>query len=123
MSEVLAIREEYRMKQWASIVRQCRESGLSNREFCRLNGISEKTYYYRLRKLRETAVGVGKDEITNGWGTVENAKICKIDLADESQCETKPGRIHIQYHGAEIDVAQGASPDALKMILCVLKEI
>ena len=120
MSEVLAMRDEYRIEQWANMVRQCRESGLSNREFCRLNNISEKTYYYRLRKLRKKAVEIGKTESTSAAACTS---ICKIDLTDELPCEAEPGRIRIQYHGAEIDVTREASPDTLKMILCILKEI
>ncbi len=56
MADVLAVRDEYRLQEWAQIHRRCRESGLSNREFCRQNGIAEKTFYYWLKRLRETAV-------------------------------------------------------------------
>lgn len=56
MADVLAVRDEYRLQEWAQIHRRCKESGLSNREFCRQNGIAEKTFYYWLRKLRESAI-------------------------------------------------------------------
>ena len=56
MADVLAVRDEFRLQEWAQIHRRCRESGLSNREFCRQNGIAEKTFYYWLKRLRETAV-------------------------------------------------------------------
>lgn len=52
MADVLAVRDEYRAKNWAMVIQECSSSGLSNREFCRQRGISEKTYYYWLRKLR-----------------------------------------------------------------------
>lgn len=57
MEDILQVREEYRLQQWGQIVQQCRESGMSNRDFCRQNGITEKTYYYWLRKLRMAAAG------------------------------------------------------------------
>lgn len=56
MADVLAVRDEYRLKEWTEVYRRCRESGLSNREFCRENGIAEKTFYYWLKKLREAAI-------------------------------------------------------------------
>ena len=56
MADVLAIRNEFRLQEWAQIHQRCRESRLSNREYCRQNGISEKTFYYWLRKLREAAI-------------------------------------------------------------------
>lgn len=52
MTDVLAVRDEYRAQNWAMVIQECSNSGLSNREFCRQRGISEKTYYYWLRKLR-----------------------------------------------------------------------
>ena len=34
MADVLAVREEYRLQEWAQIYRRCKESGLSNLRFC-----------------------------------------------------------------------------------------
>ena len=56
MADILAVRDEYRLQEWTQIHQRYRESGLSNREFCRQNGIAEKTFYYWLRKLREAAI-------------------------------------------------------------------
>ena len=55
MTDVLAVRNEFRLQNWMEIIRECEESGLSNREFCFQRGISEKTYYYWLRKVRAAA--------------------------------------------------------------------
>ena len=54
MEDVLAIRDEYRLQEWSQIIQAGQNSGLSKREFCRQNGISERHYYYWLKKLRET---------------------------------------------------------------------
>ena len=55
MGTVIQERNEYRKQQWTQIIRECQSSGLSNREYCRQQGISEKSYYYWLRKLRSAA--------------------------------------------------------------------
>ena len=52
MGEILQTRNEYRKEEWRQIIQECQESGLSNKAYCELHGISEKTYYYWLRKLR-----------------------------------------------------------------------
>ena len=52
MADVLAVRNEYRAENWSALIQECNASGLSNREFCRQHGISEKSFYYWLRKLR-----------------------------------------------------------------------
>lgn len=56
MADVLALQDEYRLREWVQIHWRCRESRLCNLEFCRQNSIAEKTFYYWLKRLRETAV-------------------------------------------------------------------
>ncbi len=56
MADVLAVRNDLRMQKWMEIIRECRESELSNRAFCTRRRISEKTYYYLLRKIRSSEV-------------------------------------------------------------------
>ena len=52
MGDVLAVRDEFRAQNWARLIQECNASGLTNKEFCRRRGVSEKSYYYWLRKLR-----------------------------------------------------------------------
>ena len=52
MADVLAVRDDYRSQTWAMLIEECSNSGLTKREFCRRRGISEKSFYYWLRKLR-----------------------------------------------------------------------
>ena len=59
MTEVMQAREAYRVEQWRQLMQQRRESPLNNREFCAQQGISEKSYYYWLKKLRESAMERG----------------------------------------------------------------
>lgn len=56
MADVLAIDERYRAQSRGMLIRECRASGLSNREFCKQRGVPEKSDYYWLRKLRQLAV-------------------------------------------------------------------
>jgi len=51
MDEILQVRSAYPEQQLMEIIRKCRASGLSNKAYCREKGVSEKTFYYKLRKL------------------------------------------------------------------------
>lgn len=51
MGDVLAVRDKYRAKNWTMLIQECNNSGLTKREFCQQRGISEKSFYYWLRKL------------------------------------------------------------------------
>ena len=56
MNEIMVIRQQVRLNQWSAIVQEREDSGLSVKAFCKETGIAPKTYYYRLRRLREAAI-------------------------------------------------------------------
>ena len=106
MASVLAVRKEYRLREWAQIQLRCKESGLSNREFCLKNGISEKTYYYRLRKLREAAVSSQPQLVA-----LNDVRKNKDDV------------IHIQYGDAVLDLPGRTDTAAIAALLEALQKI
>lgn len=100
MADVLAVRDEYRAQQWALAIHECSNSGLSNREFCRQRGISEKSFYYWQRKLREQIVNEASPKL--------------VQLDSRSVLEDV---LHIQYRGAELKLPGGVDVDAVATIL------
>ena len=64
MNGIMEIRRQVRLSQWSAMVREREESGLSVKAYCEQTGIAAKTYYYRLRKLREAAVEQARFEAT-----------------------------------------------------------
>ena len=96
MADVLAVRDEYRAQNWAMVIQECSNSGLSNREFCRQRGISEKTFYYWLRKLR---------------GQMADAAVPQlVQLEPVTEPEDL---LQIQYRGAELKLPAGVDMDAV----------
>ena len=63
MNELMDIRRQCRLNQWSMMVQEREDSGLSIRAYCEQKGIGVKTYYYRLKKLREAAVELTQPEI------------------------------------------------------------
>ena len=103
MSEVIEVRNEYRMAEFADILSQRQASGLSVRAFCREYGISQHAYYYRLRKLRE--------------------QVCPEPILQEFQLESPASpmsNIQIQYHGAMIEAADEVALKTVLRALCDL---
>lgn len=100
MADVLAVRNKYRMENGSALIQECNASGLSNREFCRQRGISEKSYYYWRRKLRNQAAD-----------TV-GAKLVKLEpTAIEEDI------LEIWYHGAELRLPSGVDIEAVAGLL------
>ena len=45
-------------EEWFATIRECWSSGLSDRVWCRENGISSSSFYYNVRKLRNKALDI-----------------------------------------------------------------
>ena len=84
MENVLQVRNEYRKQQWVQIIQGCQSSGLSNKEYCREHGISEKSYYYWLRKLRRAAAE-------------SMPQIVEMEMAAATE-----EKVYIRFRGAEL---------------------
>ena len=100
MADVLAVRDEYRAQNWAMVIQECNSSGLSNREFCRQRGISEKSYYYWLRKFRS-----------------QMAEVAAPRLVQLEPAPVQDDMLQIQYRGAELKLPAGVDMDAVAALL------
>ena len=100
MADLLAVRDEYRAQQWAMVVQECRSSGLTNREYCRQRGISEKSFYYWLRKFRGQMAEAAGPQIVQ-----LESPVISTDM------------LQIQYRGAELRLPAGVDMDAVSALL------
>ena len=106
MTDVLAVRDEYRAQAWAMLIQECNNSGLTKREFCQQRGISEKSFYYWLRKLRS--------QMTEAAGP----QLVPLDspvISDDM--------LQIQYRGAELKLPAGVDIDAVATLLRSLQTL
>ena len=106
MADVLAVRDEYRAQTWAMLIQECNNSGLTKREFCQQRGISEKSFYYWLRKLRS--------QMAEATGP----QLVPLDSPVGSD-----GMLQIQYRGAELKLPAGVDIDAVATLLRSLQTL
>ena len=100
MADVLAVRDEYREQQWAVLIQECSASGLTNKEFCRQRGISEKSFYYWQRKLRQQIVEATSPQLEQLDSTPETGDL-----------------LQIQYRGADLRLPGGVDLEAVAALL------
>ena len=110
MSEVIQVRSQYRMREWAKIIQECEASGLSNKEFCEQNGVSIKSYYYWLRKLREAAMHQNQPSLVQLTSTTD-------------ECNRIDEMIHIQFRSARLDLPGNTDAEAVIAILRSLQSL
>jgi hypothetical protein len=51
---IVAIKKELQLKKWSEEIKSCAESGMKVKDWCEINGLKTKTYYYHLRRVRES---------------------------------------------------------------------
>ena len=106
MADVLAVRNEYRAQVWATLIQECDNSGLTKRVFCQQRGISEKSFYYWLRKLRSQ------------MAEAAGPRLVQLDAPVISD-----GILQIQYRGAELKLPAGVDIDAVSVLLRSLQTL
>ena len=88
------------------LIQECSASGLTKREFCQQRGISEKSFYYWLRKLRTQMV--------------ESAAPRLVPLESGPAVEDV---LRIRYRGAELKLPAGVDMDAVAALLRDLQSL
>ena len=106
MTDALAVRNGYRAQTWATLIQECNNSGLTKREFCQQRGISEKSFYYWLRKLRS-----------------QMAEAADPQLIQLDAPVNLDGMLQIQYRGAELKLPAGVDIDAVSALLRSLQTL
>lgn len=116
---------EIRTQQWAEMIRQCNASGLTRKEWCRQNGISTKTFYYRQKQIRNEAYCKTLEKSSSGRlsnRTVEFAEAV-LPAAPSSSMEQpsdfQPDAI-IRTPTLTIEVSNRASEEILHLIRTVI---
>ena len=98
MADVLAVRDKYRAQTWAMLIQECNNSELTKREFCQQRGISEKSYYYWLRKLRSQ---------------MAETAVPQLVQLEPASAPRQDDMLQIQYRGAELKLPPGVDIDAV----------
>ena len=106
MADVLAVRDEYRAQNWAMLIQECNNSGLTKREFCQQRGISEKSFYYWLRKLR------------SHMAEASGPQLVQLDPVPMQQ-----DMLENQYRGAELKLPAGVDIDAVSALLRAIQTL
>ena len=92
------------LEEWEKQVVDCRSSGLPVKEWCRQNGVNDKTYYYRLRQVREKGLEAGAEKPSEQ----EN-----IQAVVPLPMKSTYGEIQIEKNGLHISLPSDIAADTL----------
>ena len=91
---VQRVNEEIKRQQWIQRIKECRESSLPVKTWCKQNGVCEQTYYAWLKKLRQLAVDSGAVSVPAPAQTFIPVK--KDDVLSDNITVIK-GDVHIEF--------------------------
>ena len=108
MNEIAKVKKDVKLAQWAEMVRSRNESGLTVREWCRQNDINLKTYYYRLKRLRQAVCN-----------EIERHDIVPVKAISET--EPTAEKIELSMRDVKISLPDNFNENTLKRLLGVLR--
>ena len=60
--EIVLVKKNIRLQEWSRQIEEQKSSGLNVQDWCTQNGVSPKTYYYHLRRVREELLKESRTE-------------------------------------------------------------
>ena len=106
-SGLQAYNEQNKLAQWLQIVSQCRDSGLSVRQWCQEHDVNISSYYTWQRKVY--AMAQAQQEIQ------------LAEITPEQPVRPDGIAVTVRIAGAEADIHNGADATAVETVLRVLK--
>ena len=106
-SEIRTVKRQFMLEEWKKQIIDCRSSGLTVQEWCRQNGVNDKTYYYRLRQVHEKCLEA-RAEKAEKTSEQEN-----IQAVVPLPMKSAYGEIQIEKNGLHISLPPDIAADTL----------
>ena len=113
MDKISEVKQAIRHENWKRMYEEYQSSGMTVKDWCEAQGISVKTFYYRLRVLRENILR------ENETHEIVPISACE-DTLPIGGTSTPNGKIHISGNGLAVEIPMNISP---KLMAVILKEI
>ena len=120
MSEILKIRQQVRLNQWSAMVQEREDSGLSVKAFCKQAGIATKTYYYRLRRLREATIRQAQSGAVQA--TMPQPELVQYTPPTGYICDPTTQSIVIRTSSTTVEIPMNTNPEVVAAAVSFLKQ-
>jgi len=107
-----------RLSQWAEMVRECKQSGMTVRAWCIENGMNEKAYFYRQRRVRRALAEIGE----SGLPVLQSGNFAKVPVARVTSSDRNPVTA-INVNGIKVDIYENADVKNIKQSLKAVLEL
>ena len=108
------------LAKWQQMVYDCRNSGMTVKAWCAENGINDKTYYYRQRKVWEAAQQQNIEQDAGMPGKLPAIIPCTAPLA--AAVSAQPPALVLRGAAWTVEVNAGCDPELLHLALRWVKQ-
>jgi putative transposase len=107
---------EYRMSQWAQIIKERQSTGQKVDDFCEERGLSRHSYFYWLRKIRKAAC--------TELAKISGPSTCSAEgWIQLSSPEQRKETISIEVNGCSVNADMDTDPELLKKVCYILRTL
>lgn len=123
MDKLTVASHEARLSLWLERIRACKSSGLSVKEWCKQNGLTDKNYYYWMRKIKREAF-----ETLQEQASVEEIPFQKKTVFSQislpvSYTESTGTAAILHINGIRIEIQNGASANTIHALLSTVQTL
>ncbi len=111
MDKIAEVKQVVRHDNWKRMYEEYQRSGMKVNDWCVMQGLSVKTFYYRLKVIREELLNE-----TNQHDIVPVMK-CKTEMPSDMSTTKSDEKIHINGNGIEIELPTTISAELMIAIL------
>ncbi len=123
MDKLTVASHEARLSLWIERIRACKSSGLSVKEWCKQNGLTDKNYYYWMRKIKREAFETLQEQASaEDIPFQENTVFSKISLP-VSYTESTGTAAILHINGIRIEIQNGASANTIHALLSTVQTL
>ena len=130
--EISEAKRFVRLREWSAMIQACKASGKTVKAWCKENGISIKTYYYRLRRIRLAALQEPEKSGVYFPATGASAPVfAKLPFTSAGE-NMNMGSVNVDMSAiavtvrmgiVAIDINNSADPNVVSQALRLLREI
>ena len=124
MSKTSLVARQYRLREWASMIRECnqRPVGMSVDEWCNNHSITKANYYYRMKQVRKACLDAIPEETVN-QAVVPVPMALMTGKIPDFQAQTQPSSsLEIKVNDISLCVTEKTSSELLTKVLQVIRD-
>ena len=111
MDKIAEVKQVVRHENWKRMYEEYQRSGMKVNDWCVMQGLSVKTFYYRLKVIREEILNE-----TDQHDIVPLMK-CKTEMPSDMSRTKSDEKIHITGNGIEIAMPVNVSSELITAVL------